>query len=266
MSFPIRPLGGRPSEFGVASLDPAGQRDAAFETRAQAALQCGGRFDPPLARINSVGAAGAGNKIVVAAAWGGPSAMEQGICVSRLNEDGTIDVSFAEQGHQTFALPANADSNIFRVLLRSSGEVVVALVPWPGSFQARPALLFLTASGARDTSVVPGGVQSNPVILVDSIFDLAVQPDGKVVAVGENGVVPGDPSSALDGASSRATRSSASAGNYDAGFGAPPGGFASLTIVEGPIRPYKVIIDRRGGVLAAGSFVPIGQPVVLRLR
>jgi hypothetical protein len=39
-----------------------------------------------------------------------------------------------------------------------------------------------------------------------------------------------------------------------------------LKDLGGPTRPYKIIIDRRGGILVGGTFVPIGQPVVLRFR
>ena len=248
-------------EFGVASLDPSGQRDLGFEARAQAALQCGARFDLPLAQVRSVAAARSGDKFIVATAWQSLSAPEKGFCVSRLNVDGTIDPDFAEQGHRTLVVDGTSDLNVFRLLLRSSGDIVVVLSPDPGAHNLKPpVLLFVTASGAAS------GIQATPIFLAASIFDVTLQPDGKIVYVGERALSPGIPTLPLDDENPLAGRSSANAGIYDGGFGPVRGGYVTLRTADGPLRPNRVVIDRRGGILVGGDLVSANQPAVLRLK
>jgi hypothetical protein len=187
--------------------------------------------------------------------------------VSRLNADGTIDPSFGESGHQVFAGFGAQGPIAFRVFVRSSGDIVVALKRTADSSGGPlPALLFLTASGAKDASIAPGGMQLQPVIPVEYVLDLTLQPDGKVVALGENSLVPGSRTYPYDEENPRIARSSASAANFDAGFGPAPGGSAALRIPAGSIRANRVFVDRRGGVLVGGYSTSANQPAVVRLR
>jgi hypothetical protein len=210
----------------------------------------------------------AGDKFIVATAWQGTTTLlPQSFCVSRLNADGTIDAGFAEQGHRTFAPVGSPALNVFRVRVRSGGEIVVVLSPHPGTSDLSPlVLLLLTASGARDTNIDASGVQSMPIILVASLFDMVLQPNGKIVYVGENSLSPGVPTLPLDEENPKAGRSSSTAGIYDGSFGPFRGGYAILRTSEGALRPNKVAIDRRGGILVGGDLVSTNQPAVLRLK
>lgn len=88
--------------FGVVALRPDGQRDPAFEQRALAALNCGPQF---AAGSNPVGVTrwNSGKLLV---AMGVTATLDlsapRTLCVSRLNEDCSLDTSFATNGHLIF--------------------------------------------------------------------------------------------------------------------------------------------------------------------
>jgi uncharacterized delta-60 repeat protein len=106
----------------------------------------------------------------------------------RLNADGSLDPSFAGGSVRTpIDLANNGYDRAWAVAVGPGGTVVL------GGDAAAPAgtrdFAFVrhTSAGALDTSFSGNGIQTVNVGSFDSIADLAVQPDGKVVAVGRAG-------------------------------------------------------------------------------
>ncbi|WP_046242300.1 T9SS type A sorting domain-containing protein [Hymenobacter terrenus] len=93
--------------------------------------------------------------------------------VLRLNADGTLDPAFNTGG-------SGANSSVFALAVQPDGKVLVGgdftgyngIVPLVG-------VLRLNADGTRDNTFNPGGSGTN-----NTVFALAVQPDGKVVVGG----------------------------------------------------------------------------------
>ena len=245
-SFTIPAVLSGPAPFAVASLDAAGARDAAFESRARDALMgCGARFTPAGPAVVSKAAARSGSGFVVATQWSG------GTCLARLNADGTLDASFGAGGFQLF--PTQRVKNAYRVLVRSDGGIVVVLRSEPELYFEPPVFLFATATGARDTATAPDGVQAMPILEVAVPREFAVQANGKVVATGVNSAASGVPSLPLDEAHPLIARSTPNVGVVDFGFGPFRGGYMPLQGPLGAILPEAFAFGRDGTIFVAGT-------------
>ena len=233
-SFTMRPSLAAPSAFGVASLNPGGIRDPAFETRAQDAVQgCAARFTPAGAAVLTVEATRAGSGFIVATEWA------SGICVTRLNADGSLDPTFANAGFQTFAPPRMM--RVFAVFLRSDNGITVVLHKPPNFTPTEvPVFLFLTGAGAKDTALGDGGIQAQPILALTVPDLITLQPNGKVVATQR----------ATPGLDARIARSTATAGAFDGGFGPFRGGYL---VMQTPQLPSKVAFSRDGAMLVGGE-------------
>lgn len=130
-------------------------------------------------------------KIVVAGGAGGESLGTNGdFALARYNVDGSLDTSFAGDGTQTtdFAASGSFSESANAVALAPGGKIVAAGAGGPNS-EGDFALARYNADGSLDTSFSAdgkeltdfGGTASSP---PESATDVAVQADGKVVAVG----------------------------------------------------------------------------------
>jgi uncharacterized delta-60 repeat protein len=123
------------------------------------------------------------NKIVVAGSCQ-PSTYQQ--CVARYNEDGSLDATFAQQGF----LVNFGVGNGSRVALQSDGKIVVAgSLRVEGGFPVysiRAALARYTPDGVLDSSFNGGNVTFSAGMGLASPDAMVIQPDGKIVVVGES--------------------------------------------------------------------------------
>ena len=114
-----------------------------------------------------------------------------GFGVGRFNSDGTADTTFGQGGAATTSFaPVEPNATAFALALQASGNIIAAgtgAVTFSPSFitQADFALARYTGNGALDSTFGTGGkvttaFGSNQA----SIYSLAVQSDGKIVAVG----------------------------------------------------------------------------------
>ncbi|HEX6287719.1 MAG TPA: cohesin domain-containing protein [Herpetosiphonaceae bacterium] len=97
--------------------------------------------------------------------------------IARLNADGSLDTSFAPN--------SGANGAVYKLLLQPDGKILVA-----GGFTAlngniRDRIARLNADGTLDTSFTPTNGANN------DIYELALQPDGKVVIGGAFTLVNG---------------------------------------------------------------------------
>lgn len=150
-------------------------------------------------QISTVGPASAiallsGGKFIVAGSFPTsigtpPSPNSYGLALTRYNSNGVVDTTFGTQGGVVTAFAGNTNAVAFALAVQSNGDIVAAgqtgsqAPDGPSSF----ALARYTASGQLDTSFGTSGT-------VKTAFDnntafvsaLAIQSDGKIVAVGND--------------------------------------------------------------------------------
>ena len=244
--------------FQVSAADETGRVDDAFAQRAiDAVTSCGTRFGMGATSLRRVSAAPAGDKIIVAAQWA--YSADGGVCVSRLNADGSLDTSFAADGHRVYVDPMLATfyTTFIKTLVRGDGEILVALgtVRTSGfSTVQKPAILFLTPNGAKDDHATPG-------VIVWLMGDAALQPNGKIVIAG---AIPGTTSPPQD--DWLITRLTPDASALDLDFGPSRGGSASLRVQGETLWAEKVAIDPFGRILVGGQLASSGRGAVMRFR
>lgn len=113
---------------------------------------------------------------------GGFTAPRQGTLV-RFNGDGSLDTSFGDQGLVRTSFSANSSDVGFAVGVQADGKIVAAGGAFIGS-NFDLALIRFDATGQLDTSF---GVDGKVIIDLGSfqtIYDIAFQSDGKIIAVG----------------------------------------------------------------------------------
>lgn len=138
-------------------------------------------------------------KIVVAGFSGivlAPSTIGSGLALVRYNPDGSLDTSFGSGGKVTTDLTGLGDFSIGQTIFQPDGKIVMAGSVTTGFPFPRPfdfLLVRYNPGGSLDTSFGSGGK-----VITDlggnreSADALALQTDGKIVAVGEFVVVGGE--------------------------------------------------------------------------
>ncbi|HJO09588.1 MAG TPA: Calx-beta domain-containing protein, partial [Verrucomicrobiota bacterium] len=157
---------------------------------------------------------------------------------SRLNADGLYDA--------TFNIAAGVDGEVFAVVVQSDGGIVIG-----GDFkkvagQAAKNIARLNPDGTLDTTFAVGTGADKP------IRDIAIQWDGKLVVVGEFGVVSG-------GSFGKIGRLNPD-GSVDAEFSS---GMGANGIV------HSVGVQEDGGIVICGEFTTVAgkeYPYVARLQ
>jgi uncharacterized delta-60 repeat protein len=117
---------------------------------------------------------------------GGASAGD--FALVRYNPDGTLDESFSDDGIVTTPIGTSNDA-INSLAIQPDGKIVAAGTATSGSY-LRVALARYDADGTLDTSFSGDGKLITGIGISDRIWGVALQPDGKIVAVGDswNGV------------------------------------------------------------------------------
>jgi len=117
----------------------------------------------------------------------------QGFSVVRYNPRGVIDGIFGANGGAATAFPPNTYSVALAVAVQSNGEIVVGgetVADNPAFVSGQPisfALARYTANGQLDTTFGTGGLVTTAVgNALTFVSALAIQSDGKVLALGSN--------------------------------------------------------------------------------
>ena len=172
------------SDFEVARYNADGSTDTSFGTGGKVLTQfVGSRYDV----ATTVATLPNGN-IVVAGSTDALSASEPIIApdvgLTEYNSDGTLDTAFGNNGRVITTIP-NAVGFLFvsAVAVQPDGKIVVA--GWnnaPDVFTDNFLLVRYNSNGSLDTSFGQGGVVE---ICDGEGSGVAIQPDGKIVEVGE---------------------------------------------------------------------------------
>lgn len=106
----------------------------------------------------------------------------QSSTVVRLNPNGTLDTSFGTNG--TVVIPTSEGRFGYSVLIQPNGKILAALQT-SGAAPIRFAIIRLNADGSRDTSFGSNGIVTTLLAsFTNSVSDLKLQPDGKLIACG----------------------------------------------------------------------------------
>ena len=143
--------------------------------------------------------------------------------IARLNSDGSLDTNFE--------LPLGLDLPTSALALQSDGKVLIGGSFTRASASDRNRIARLHANGTLDTSFDPGGGADQ------TVYAVAVQPDGKVVI--------GGAFTAVGGANRSFLARLDATGAVDKNFNA----------VEGPNAPvYALAVQASGKILLGGEF------------
>ena len=171
-------------DFALARYNPNGSLDPSFSGDGKQTTDLGG-----LDEANAVALQGDG-KIVAVGGAGTPSASSTGqgaddvFALARYNPNGSLDTSFSGDGKQTTDFGGFNDKAT-AVALQGDGKIVV--VGSGGSDvtgNSDLAVARYNPNGSLDTSFSGDGKQTTDFGDLDEAAGVAIQPDGKIVAVG----------------------------------------------------------------------------------
>jgi uncharacterized delta-60 repeat protein len=241
--------------FGVAALRPDGQRDPAYEQNALDALNCGPQFTPGSVPVGVTRLIG--GKLLVAMGVTPLASMtpNRTLCVTRLNEDGSLDTAFATNGHLLFQSASLVNHFPFKILVRSDGRILVVLLDGPRYAIQTVAFVWLTPNGGLDNAFVSGGVTYPANVLVSSVVDVNLQADDKILIVGYNSAAPGASTFPLDPTRPVLARLQANGAAFDVAFGSQQSGFRILTTGTGWLSPQEVLASTAGGIFVLGTSI-----------
>ena len=244
--------------FILRRYDTNGQPDPLFnETAVAAAINCGPAYTEPTSSLSGAAplkmrtAIQGNNRLLVVQQLRHYITNSNDICITRLNPDGSRDLTFGSSG-QTIISDAGLTNHFpFKILVRANGSINLLLLNAPPKSIHRPALVWLGANGAIDTAQGSQGVV-NPLIVpgMASITDVALQADDKLLLVGY-GAPPGVPQAA-DLALPRISRLGIR-GEIDFGFGPFRSGNADLFSGTTRFAPNEITVSPNGNIYLAGA-------------
>jgi uncharacterized delta-60 repeat protein len=170
---------GPSDDFVLARYTSRGALDTTFDGDGKVTTDFGGRSDG----ADDVAIQTDGK--IVAAGSGFPAQVRPlDFALARYNRDGTLDSTFGDGGKVLTTFEANSIDGANAVVIQSDGKIVAA-----GSTRSGPTREFAVVrylpNGSLDASFDGDGRAVTPISAGDDIvFDLAVQPDGKLIAAG----------------------------------------------------------------------------------
>ena len=185
------------------------------------------------------------------------------VLVARLNPNGTLDMTFAGGAYvHNFGDPSHPISEANAVALQRDGKIVAAGFANGASGQGQVLALRLVPDGTPDTNFGTGGAYihdfGDPSHPGSHAFNLALQPDGKIV-------IAGDANDAASNTGPLAARLNTN-GNLDTGFGTGGAYFQEI-----PSYPFSgasgLALQPDGKVILAGDAETLttDAPFALRL-
>jgi uncharacterized delta-60 repeat protein len=170
---------GRFRDFAIARYNPNGSLDTSFSGDGKQRTDLGGSDAAEAVVLQDDG------KIVVAGAYGGSGRF----ALARYNPNGALDPSFSGDGKTVTAFGSGGARG---VALQPDGKIVA--VGGTGGYRESQdfALARYKTDGSLDTSFSHNGLQNTNIEDVDAANGIAIQPDGKIVAVGHADVLTVD--------------------------------------------------------------------------
>jgi uncharacterized delta-60 repeat protein len=180
-----QPVSAGGSDFAAARYNPDGSLDTAFSVDGRATIS----FGPGFNMAHSVALQADGKLLLAGSALAG---VWGALALARLNPDGSPDTSFGVDGTVTLSVSAGSDF-AEKVVVQADGKIVVAGYGNNNQFGSDADLLVtrFNADGSLDTTFSGDGTLTLSVTSgFDALFDVLVQPDGKILAVGGAGAGP----------------------------------------------------------------------------
>jgi uncharacterized delta-60 repeat protein len=106
--------------------------------------------------------------------------------VKRLNSNGTVDVSFANNGFFTMQFPNGKPGGFNAIAFQPDGKIILAGGGDTGITNGDFLLARLKPDGSFDSSFGGGGYVITRLAGEEYVTSVALQPDGKVIAYGES--------------------------------------------------------------------------------
>jgi uncharacterized delta-60 repeat protein len=169
------------SVANLAAADP-GDLDPAFGHDGKVTTNF---ISPPQEEVAFAVTVGAGGKTVAAGTTNGCCNAGNGrFAISRYNVDGSLDTSFGGDGRVTTNF-SKGDDNAASVVVQSDGNIVAG--GGTGGDNGKFALARYNVDGSLDTSFGGDGRVTTNFTPYGEAANVALQPDGKIVAAGEAG-------------------------------------------------------------------------------
>jgi uncharacterized delta-60 repeat protein len=224
--------------FALARYNPDGSLDPSFSGDGKQTIGFGG-FD----RATGV-AIQADGKIIVVGSGGFDSSGYSNFALARFNPNGELDTTFSGDGKQTTDFFGRADfAN--GVVVQGDGKIVAVGVTG-GPDITNFALARYDADGSLDTSFSGDGRQTTDFAgSPDGANGVAIQGDGKIVAVGSSGDI------SAAGSTDFALARYDTSGSLDAGFSGD--GKQTTDFAGGPDGANGVAIQGDGKIVAVGG-------------
>src|SRR6266699_1396466 len=197
---------------------------------------------------NAVAIQADGKLVVVGQTYKNNDYSNEDFVVTRYNTDGTLDTTFGRGGKVRTDFPGLA-AVPSAVVIQPDGKIVVAGGAFPQfTFAGNFEVVRYNPNGSLDRSFGNGGIVTTTFPEGSYAFDVALQPDGKIIAAGTVFVDfnPGDQSD-TDFALARYNPD----GTPDATFGS--GGQVSTDFVGMEDDAFSVLIQPDGKIVAVGS-------------
>src|ERR1044071_4927541 len=202
---------------------------------------------------NAVAIQADGKLVVVGQTYKNNDYSNEDFVVTRYNTDGTLDNTFGRGGKVRTDFPGLA-AVPSAVVIQTDGKIVVAggafsQFTFAGNFE----VVRYKPNGSLDRSFGNGGIVTTTFPEGSYAFDVALQPDGKIIAAGTLFVdfIPGEPSN-TDFALARYNPD----GTPDTTFGS--GGQVSTDFAGVEDDAFSVLIQPDGKIVAVGSANRLG--------
>jgi uncharacterized delta-60 repeat protein len=163
----------------IASGAP-GDLDPGFNGTGKRVIDFGGDDDAQAVAIQPDG------KIVLAS-----SSPSHGFMLTRLNHDGSLDLSFGGSGTGTRSFNFGGNASPRAIALAPDGKIVVAGTFQLSSTNVDAAVALLHSDGTPDTTFGPNAWRDLDFGGEDTAVGVAVQPNGMIVVAGRGGTGPG---------------------------------------------------------------------------
>jgi len=167
------------------------------------------------------------------------------VSLAKFTEDGAPDASFGGDGTAAAWAPGTYFATDPSIAVQPDGKFVVSMWDYSGEDSTSSTLVRFLANGELDPSFGSNGFAPAPFDGLRGATDLAVQPDGKIVVVARNFVLPGLKSRSLG------VGRFLSNGQPDPGFGT--GGYAYLRLFPGNAWANAVAVQPDGKIVIGGS-------------
>jgi uncharacterized delta-60 repeat protein len=221
-----------------------GDLDSAFGTDGKVLTD----FDHSTDIANAVAIQADGKLVVAGTTYQDNDFSDEDFAVARYNPDGTLDKAFGVGGRVQTDFPGLA-AVASSVVVQPDGKIVVAGGAFPlFTFLGDFKVVRYNSDGSLDSSFGEGGIVTTTFPEGSYAFDVALQPDGKIIAAGTVFVDfnPGE-SSNTDFALARYNPD----GTPDATFG--NGGQISTDFLGLEDDAFSVLIQPDGKIVAVGS-------------